>query len=192
MAKDQKVYDLGNLKSTTGDLVLITGRRESGKSTLIKTWSHSVIDYSPRFSNDRKTMISSLGLFPKKAVIGITGSLPNPVEKPDRLFKELGLLASLQHHVYLLEWNLTEIDSISPLLTSTYARRIASIVQCHGLALKAPEGIARFAGIASRIYPSHTWLLDYEIRKQNTYMSLENERFQQDVTAFVEQDYKEN
>lgn len=177
------------LFTTFGSIALVVGERQSARSTFIRSLEpKQIIGYYPKFSNDRKSLITELGKHKQKTILAIETELPAISEKSDTLLKELSLLAKIRKHIYLIEWKLTDNADPDTILYATYAQFVPTIVVTYGLSKEAATNDSsqgRFSSIGTIIKNQFEWFLEYSIIRGNSGIALQPEHLKYDVTHHV-------
>lgn len=170
-------------------IIIVAGQRYSGRSNFMMALNPiDTVWYAPRLATDRKELIQKLQIYPNDSIIAIESELPGLVEKPNSLINQLGVLARLRKHTYILEWTI-DADAAAMFARSTYcnSKQITSIF--HTIAIKKDDspgkGIARFRSIAARVCKKmDKWVIEYQILKNAGNTSLPTEVLKYHINEF--------
>lgn len=174
---------------TFDKVMLVLGDRESGRSTFIRSFNPiAVMSYYPKFSGDRKKLVTDLGRTKEKSIIGIETGLPALVENSDVFLKELALLAKIRKHIYLVEWRVHADENYIKFMGSTYSKFASTIFVTKGITKDAETlelSGGRFSGIGSFMKDSPDWFLEYSVVKHNQEAAIELENVKYNVSNYV-------
>lgn len=172
-----------------GSLLLVCGDYESGRSTFM--WSlepDDVINYHPKFVNDRKKLIKKLSSYDPGSIVGIETDLPNIQEKMDPFLNDILLSANIRNHMYMIELKISPSEEEAFLL-STRIKFAKTVIITKGIERQKKfidGGIPRFSAIGATTEASRVYILSYCIAKYNDAKAIVLENINWDVTKVIE------